>query len=122
MVQGVYSFELRVTDNNGAFGRDTIQVTVNPAGNIPPTANAGPDQTITLPTNTVTLSGSGTDADGNITAYLWTKISGPTAGTITNPNSATTTVTGLVQGVYSFELRVTDNNGAFGRDTMQVTC
>ena len=50
----------------------------------------------------------------------WTKISGPTAGTITNPNSATTTVTGMVQGVYSFELRVTDNNGAFGRDTMQV--
>ena len=80
MVQGVYQFELRVTDNNGAFGRDTIQVTVNPAGNIPPTANAGPNQTITLPTNTVTLSGSGTDADGNITAYLWTKISGPTAG------------------------------------------
>ena len=86
MVQGVYSFELRVTDNNGAFGRDTMQVTVN-AANIPPTANAGQNQVITLPTNYVTLSGSGTDADGNIVGYLWTKISGPTAGTITNPNS-----------------------------------
>ncbi len=121
LAQGVYQFELRVTDNAGAFGRDTMQVTVNAAGNIPPTANAGPNQTITLPTNSVTLAGSGTDPDGTIAAYLWTKISGPAAGTITNPNVAGTTVTGLVQGTYQFELRVTDNAGAFGRDTMQVT-
>jgi len=121
LVQGVYQFELRVTDNNNAFGRDTVQITVNAASNIPPTANAGPDQTITLPTNTVSLSGTGIDPDGNITAWLWTKVSGPAAGTITNPNSAATTVTGMVQGVYRFELRVTDNNNAFGRDTVQIT-
>ena len=121
LVQGIYKFELKVTDNGGAVGRDTMQVTVNAAPNIPPTANAGPDQTITLPTNNVTLTGSGNDPDGNITAYQWTKISGPAAGTITNPNNATTTVTGLVQGIYKFELKVTDNGGAVGRDTMQVT-
>ena len=121
LVQGTYQLELRVTDNGGAFGRDTMQVTVNAAGNIPPTANAGPNQTITLPTNSVTLAGSGTDPDGTVVAYLWTKISGPVAGTITNPASAGTTVTGLVQGTYQLELRVTDNGGAFGRDTMQVT-
>ena len=123
LAQGVYQFELRVTDNNGDFGRDTMQVTVNPAPpNILPVANAGPDQTITLPTNSVTLSGSGTDPDGNITAYQWTKISGPAVGTITNAASAATTVTGLsIAGTYRFVLRVTDNSGAFGRDTMQVT-
>src|SRR5450759_4926064 len=121
MVKGVYKFELKVTDNNGPTGRDTMQVTVNAAGNISPTANAGADQSITLPTSTVTLSGSGTDADGSISSYNWTKISGPSTGTITNANSAATTVTGLVQGVYKFELKVTDNNGATGRDTMQVT-
>ena len=98
-----------------------MQVTVNAAPtNIPPTANAGPDQSITLPANSVTLNGSGNDPDGSITAYLWTKISGP-ACTITNPNSASTSVTGMLQGTYRFELRVTDNNGAYGRDTMQVT-
>ncbi len=63
LVQGVYQFQLTVTDNLGATGIDTVKVTVNPA-NIPPTANAGPDQTITLPTNTVTLFGSGNDPDG----------------------------------------------------------
>jgi hypothetical protein len=121
LVQGTYQFELRVTDDNGAVGKDTMQVTVNPAGNIPPIANAGPDQTITLPTNTVNLSGSGTDPDGTVTVYLWTKVSGPAGGTITSPAAVSTSVTGLVQGVYKFELRVTDNNGATGRDTMQVT-
>ncbi|MGB4844402.1 MAG: T9SS type A sorting domain-containing protein, partial [Ferruginibacter sp.] len=121
MAQGVYQFELTVTDNNNATGKDTMQVTVNAAPNIPPTANAGPDQTITLPpTNSVTLTGSGTDPDGFITAYTWTKISGPANGTITNPNSNITTAIDLVQGAYEFELRVTDNNGATGRDTVQI--
>ena len=121
LVQGVYQFQLKVTDNNGATALDTVQITVNAAANIAPTANAGTDQSITLPTNTVSLNGSGTDADGTISSYSWTKISGPASGTITNATSAATTVTGLVQGVYQFQLKVTDNNGATAVDTVQVT-
>jgi K+-transporting ATPase c subunit len=121
MVQGVYTFELVVTDNNGAIGRDTLQVTVNSAGNIAPKAIAGADQTITLPTNAVTLSGSGTDADGTIASYKWNKISGPAQFAIVSSSAAQTAVNGLVQGVYAFELVVTDNNGALGRDTVKVT-
>ena len=44
LVKGVYKFQLRVTDNNGATGTDIIQITVNAATNQPPVANAGPDQ------------------------------------------------------------------------------
>ncbi|HVT84108.1 MAG TPA: tandem-95 repeat protein [Chitinophagaceae bacterium] len=121
LVQGTYQFQLTVTDNKGATGVSTVTITVNAAPNQPPTANAGPDQSITLPTNSITLSGSGSDPDGTITAYKWRKISGPNSGNITNVNAATTTITGLVQGVYQYELRVTDNNGAYGRDTIQVT-
>jgi hypothetical protein len=91
------------------------------ATNQPPTANAGSDKTITLPTNTVSLSGSGTDPDGSISAYSWTKTSGPASGTITSAASAATTVTGMVQGVYKFQLKVTDNAGATDLDTVQVT-
>ena len=89
--------------------------------NQPPVANAGNNQAITLPANTINLSGSGTDPDGSISSYNWTKLSGPSAGTITNPNTSATTVTGLVQGVYQFQLKVTDNKGATGTSTMQVT-
>lgn len=120
LVQGVYIFELRVTDNNGAAATDQVQVTVNAAGNQAPVANAGLDQNITLPTSTATLTGSGTDTDGSISSYAWTKVSGPSGGTITSATSATTTVTALVQGTYKYELKVTDNNGAVGRDTVQV--
>ena len=121
LVQGVYQFQLTVTDNNGATGTDVVLVTVNAAANISPIANAGPDQTIILPVNTITLSGSGSDADGTVSSYAWTKISGPSSYSITNASSAVTTITGLVQGVYQFQLKVSDNNGATGTDTMQVT-
>jgi parallel beta-helix repeat protein len=121
LISGLYQFELKVTDNSGARGRDTVQVTVNAAINIPPTANAGPDKTITLPVSTTSLSGSGSDADGTITSYTWIKIGGPSASNFVNANSPITDVWGLTQGIYLFELRVTDNDGAIGRDTVKIT-
>lgn len=124
LVQGINKFELRVTDDNGgigAIGRDTVQVTVNAVSNQPPVANAGTDKSITLPVNSVTLSGSGTDADGTIASYTWTKLTGPATFSIASVNSAITTVNSLVQGVYTFELKVTDNNGANATDVVQVT-
>ncbi len=86
----------------------------------PPIANAGTDQTITLPTNYINLSGSATDPDGNILAYTWTEISGP-AATIVSPNSQSSSVTGLLMGSYKFQLTVTDNKGAIGKDSLQIT-
>lgn len=123
LVQGSYSFELLVTDNEGAFAKDTVVVIVNaaPPPNQLPVANAGNNQTVFLPTNNATLAGSGTDTDGTIASYLWTKISGPTQFTISSASSAQTTVTNLAQGVYGFALRVTDNQGGIGRDTVLVT-
>ena len=117
---GVYKYELTVTDNNSATGKDTMQVTVVAAANVPPTANAGPDQTITLPTNSVSLPGSGTDTDGTIVSYGWTKISGPSTGGLTSTNTPTTSANNLVQGTYQFQLTVTDNNGATATDVVQI--
>lgn len=122
LVQGTYQFQLQVTDNSGATGTDIMQVIVNPApANQLPVANAGPDRVITLPTNTTSLSGSGTDADGTIVSYLWNRITGPAAYAIVNPNAAITNVTSLIQGAYQFELTVTDNSGGSRKDTMRVT-
>lgn len=89
--------------------------------NQPPVANAGPDQSITLPTSSVNLSGSGTDPNGTISAYNWTKISGPSGGIINSSTTAATTVSSLVQGIYKFQLKVTDNASASDVDTVQVT-
>jgi hypothetical protein len=124
LVAGIYQFELKVTDAGGLSAKDTVQVNVsNPSQpNRPPVANAGVDQTITLPTNIVNFDGSGsTDPDNNITSYIWTKISGPFAYNFSNANGMQTTVTGLVAGVYIFELKVTDASGLFAKDTLQVS-
>lgn len=86
-----------------------------------PTANAGTNQSVTLPANSVTISGSGNDPDGNIASYLWTKVSGPAQFSIATSSQPQTVVSNLVEGVYQFELKVTDNQGAVGRDTMAVT-
>jgi hypothetical protein len=124
--QGTYQFELKVTDAPGLFSKDTMQVIVNAAvsNNIPPMAIAGNDTTIqTNQTScapvpiTITLNGSNSyDADGSITSYLWSGSNG-----ISNPNAAITTISGLFQGTISVILKVTDNNGAVGYDTMHIS-
>jgi lysophospholipase L1-like esterase len=120
LAQGSYIFRLTVTDNNGATASDDVTVTVNGAANQSPSANAGADQTITLPTSSVTLTGSGSDPDGTIASYAWTKVSGG-AATINSPSSASTTISGLAQGSYIFRLTVTDNGGATASDDVTVT-
>jgi ribosomal protein L14 len=123
LVQGVYVFRLTVRDNSGATATDSVRVTVIQVANQLPTANAGADITITLPTNTTTLYGSGIDPDGTIQTYTWTYVSGPGTNnyTIANTGSATTGLYNLVQGVYVFKLTVTDNRGGTATDNITVT-
>lgn len=121
MLEGVYTFRLMVTDDDGATNNDDVQVTVNAATvNQIPVANAGADLIITLPTNSANITGSGSDADGSIASYLWTKVSGPTV-TLGVATNATLSVTNLLEGIYTFRLQVTDNNGATDTDDMIVT-
>ena len=78
---------------------------------IPPVSVAGPNQSLSAGTTTATLDGSGSyDLDGTITTYAWVEISAHGAG-ITSPSSASTGLTGLVDGnTYVFRLTVTDND------------
>lgn len=88
--------------------------------NVAPTADAGINQTITLPTSSVNLTGTGGDSDEGVASYRWVKASGG-AGTIANPIAASTSVSGLVAGSYTFRLTVNDNKGAATSDDMIVT-
>ena len=87
-----------------------------------PIANAGADQTIILPKDSIVLDGSlSSDQNGTIISYYWTRISGPASFNIANPNTVQTRVTNLVQGTYQFELKVTDAGSLFSKDTIHVT-
>lgn len=110
---GTYTAALRVTDAGGLSSIDTVQVTVS---NLPPVADAGPDQTV-AEGGTVTLNGNGSDPGGGPLSYAWDL-----------DNNGTFETSGQVvsnawpdNGVFTVSLQVTDNQGSVATDSVQVT-
>lgn len=104
---------------------EVITPIVTPPNNLPPVANAGPDQELIIPTGssntTTTLNGSqSSDPEGKIKSYVWRKVTGPSC-IVKNPSLAITQVTGMTEGVYVFELRVVDDQNLFSADRIVVT-
>jgi fibro-slime domain-containing protein/RHS repeat-associated protein len=108
-------------------GNGVLQITENdvplPPVNRPPLVDAGPDQTITLPTDTANLSATATDdglpANSNLTS-LWRKVSGPGPVTFADASSLTTGATFVEPGDYVLELKVSDGQ-LFSTDTLAIT-
>lgn len=88
-----------------------------------PIARAGGDKTIYLSqgVNRVLLdAGASSDADGRITRYTWSKLSGP-SGNLWRWTNTKSYAAHLVKGTYYFKLTVTDNKGATATDVVKVT-
>jgi parallel beta-helix repeat protein len=94
---------------------------IAPPVNQPPSASAGPDQTITLPSSAA-LSGSAND-DGLPSGSLstgWSQVGGP--GTVTFANPAALSTTASFSAAGSYVLRLTASDGALsGSDDISVT-
>lgn len=84
-----------------------------------PVADAGPDRVVILPENSVVLDGSATD-DGTIDTFAWSQISGPNDANLSGADTEDLTASGLVAGVYEFQLMVTDNELNTDTDTVMV--
>ncbi|HVW29429.1 MAG TPA: PKD domain-containing protein [Polyangiaceae bacterium] len=118
------TFSLVVNDGKASSAASTTTVTVNPAvTNLPPTANAGANQTVSSGA-AVTLDGSGSsDPNGDKITYAWTQTGGPAVAlssttaqkpTFTAPTvSATTTLT--------FSLVVNDGSLSSSASTVTIT-
>ena len=114
---GIYKYSLKVIDSRASWAEDTMTITVNAT----PLAKAGVDGVITVPASSYTVNGSGSsDPDGTITSYKWTKIAGPTSYSITNSVAASTSITALTAGTYTFRLTVKDNRNGTAYDDMLV--
>ena len=122
-------FELRVTDDRGAFSTDTVTITLN--DNVKPVADAGADKTV-HPGETVQLDGSASsDADPDTTlTYAWILstesaqlladlgLPAPLGGT--SAKYSFTAPAATVPLPLIFELTVTDDKGASDTDTVEV--
>jgi acetyl esterase/lipase len=91
-----------------------------PPTNTPPTVNAGADKTITLPTSSAQLAATASDPGGSIASYTWTKTAGPTSFTFNSTAVSNPSITNLVAGTYTFNVKVTDNQGATATDNISV--
>ena len=122
LVAGKYIFELVVADNAGHRDSSKMNLTVNSSSSAASlTANAGPDQLITLPVNTSMLNGSASKATNTtISSYRWIELTGPAGLIWGNTTTVNTSIGGLVNGQYFFELIIADNSGHRDSSTMTL--
>lgn len=105
-------------------GNATLSVVLQDDGdNAAPTADAGGDQTVEAGSD-VTLDATGSDdSDGSITGYEWTQTDGPTAA-LSDATSAQPTLTApdvTSETTLTYEVTVTDDDGATNSDSVAVT-
>ena len=117
------TFEITVSDYGGLQDTDTSLVTVAWV-DIPPVADAGPDQQINIG-DEVTLDGSlSTDTDGDmVVSYRWRQTDGvpvELSDTTAQQPVFVAPDMGNEGGLLTFELTVTDSGGMMATDTCQV--
>lgn len=116
---GTYVYRLTVSDGSNTSA-DQVSITkIDPANN-PPVVSAGADRTITLPKDTVHLDGGATD-DGSIIGHEWLQISGPNTATISDNTAYAPAVSNLIAGIYTFQLKATDDDNVTASDEISVT-
>ncbi|XP_056153979.1 dyslexia-associated protein KIAA0319-like protein [Lampris incognitus] len=121
LVPGNYTFSLTVTDSDGAQDSTQATLSVNKAMDYRPVANAGPNQVITLPRNSITLNGNQSADDHEPLAYEWS-LSPDSKGKVVEMQGVRTPIlqlSAMQEGDYTFQLTVTDS--ARQQDTAQVT-
>ena len=83
------------------------------------TVDAGTDKSLTLPTNSISLSAQVSGTGGSSVSYQWTKKSGPSA-TLENSNTSKLTVRNMQEGTYTFAITA-QANGKSDSDEVVVS-
>lgn len=118
LIAGDYIFQAIVTTNENLVISKDVKVSVT-ACDDNPTVTAGADRKFSLPQDSVDVSIVTTSGSG-IASYKWEKLSGPAAGIMSNMDSPTLKLTGLVDGIYSFRITVVSNKTCIASDEVKV--
>jgi len=121
-VSGVYVASLIVNDSKASSANQSLTRVTAAVANSAPVSNAGTAQAVTG-TGTVTLSGSGTDANGDTMTYKWYLTSKPinSVATLANSTTATPTFTPDIVGIYVATLIVNDGKVDSAPTTVTIT-
>jgi hypothetical protein len=115
---GVYTLTL-TADDGTSMDSDTVMITV--VSNAPPIVDAGPNQTITLPSSAA-LDGTVTDDGATPVTMTWTKQSGPGPVTFApNANVEDPTASFSIAGTYVLRLTADDGVNAPVYDDVTIT-
>jgi hypothetical protein len=119
--EGIYTFELKVTDAKGQNSSSKVHVFVKPPTNLPPVARAVNSVKISLPQTWAILNANESTDDIKITQFIWRQISGASNSIILNANNSIANATCLTLGDYIFEVTVVDENNNNATDRVKVT-
>jgi PKD repeat protein len=111
---GLFIVTLNVTDVSGHFHTDSLNVTVNDV--TPPECDAGPDM-IVDEDRPVTFNGSGSTDNVEVENYTWI-FDDDGSWTMSGPDPIHTFYD---PGIFTISLNVTDVNGYWSTDTINVT-
>ncbi|OUL58759.1 PKD domain-containing protein [Pseudoalteromonas ulvae] len=114
------TFNLQVTDNEGASSSADVSIIVKPI--IPPNVFAGEDQVVESNAS-VSLQGVASDADGQIVSVSWIQTGGVSVSLSATDSLATSFIAPIVTAnqLLTFNLTVTDDIGATAVDSVNIT-
>jgi PKD repeat protein len=120
-----YCFVVKAFDSKGFESENSNEVCHEPLGipDQPPTAEAGPDQTVNEGQPVLLNGSNSTDPDDGIASYHWIQIGEPGVN-LSDPDAKQPTFTapdvGSEGAALTFELTVVDYNGNQGKDVCAV--
>lgn len=121
-VRGTVSCNYLFVNGNGVLQITEADLPLPPV-NRPPIVDAGGDQSITLPTNSVSLNGTASDdglPQGSVLALTWSVVSGPGSVVFSDPTKAISNATFTAAGEYVLKLTASDGQLS-ASDTLKVT-
>jgi hypothetical protein len=88
--------------------------------NIPPIVLAGDDIYLTNTQTTASVLATAYDPDGTIVLQIWTKEVGGFGDIIDTPFALATAFSNLTEDFYTYQIQVTDNDGATAIDSLNI--
>ena len=115
------TFNVAVTDDEGAVTAKDVSVTIQPNNHAPAISVDAPENV--YGGATVNIVATVTDADGSISSYQWQQLEGTTLAFDTTDTLELTTVAPMVTEAETakLQLTVTDDKGAITESTVDVT-